>query len=314
MAKTPTLSEQLFDQIRKHPGHTDSATYLTAMAGPTPPTFESDYLEFKTKPDADPKNTDLKKIWYEALSGFGNSGGGVLVWGIDGTPTWRHRSASRKCDNRNVGSSPGEGFVVCLIPSGPFKPYRAEISGKKQFYLRAADTFYVPSVAVLRALFYPQSRAVFQVHAKLKVGPNQERIAGRADDRLLSRCDLEIKNIGTGTARSPYLVLRPDPEPERDRTAPTNDWIFRRDIVEKWEWAGNRPVHPDSTISVAAISWLTKPLKKLTSPEIRMTFDFYCENQPGQTAEIVFESRLCGGELELSQSVTASDSDRQGTT
>jgi hypothetical protein len=80
MPNTPTLAEQLFDEIKKHPGHPDSAAYLKAMVDPTAPVFESDYLDFKTNPDNDSK---LKEMWYEALSGFGNSGGGVLIWGID---------------------------------------------------------------------------------------------------------------------------------------------------------------------------------------------------------------------------------------
>jgi hypothetical protein len=81
MTKTPSLAEELFEKIK---GHTDPVAFLKAMADPaSPPTFESDYLDFKARPEPDPKNAKLKEIWYEALSGFANSGGGVLVWGID---------------------------------------------------------------------------------------------------------------------------------------------------------------------------------------------------------------------------------------
>ena len=41
---------------------TDPADYLKAMADPASPTFESDFLDFKAKPDRDPKDKNLKEI------------------------------------------------------------------------------------------------------------------------------------------------------------------------------------------------------------------------------------------------------------
>jgi hypothetical protein len=217
MAKTPSLAEELFEKIKSDP---NPANFLKEMANPAlPPTFESDYLDFKAKPDPDPKNAKLKEIWYEALSGFGNSGGGVLIWGIDArkdkTTEIDAAHDVKPIQNPNgfkslliqlqrgatdppLGdvkietweSSPGEGFIVCLIPSGQFKPYRAEVSGKKQFFMRAVDTFFVPSVSVLRTLFYPYSQAVFEVRARIEIGPDPDRIQARPEERILTKCEL----------------------------------------------------------------------------------------------------------------------------
>jgi hypothetical protein len=46
---------------------------------------ESDYLEFKGGSKLDEKTA--KKYWSKALSGFGNSEGGVLIWGVDARKT-----------------------------------------------------------------------------------------------------------------------------------------------------------------------------------------------------------------------------------
>jgi hypothetical protein len=335
MPKTPTLAEDLFERIKSQ---TDPAAYLKAMADPASPTFESDFLDFKAKPDPDPKDKNLKEIWYEALSGFGNSGGGVLIWGIDARkePATGIDAASdvkpiknpfefksRLIELQRAATDPplgdvrieawetspgaGEGFVVCLVPSGPFKPYRAEIAGKKQFFMRAVDTFYVPSVAVLRALFYPQSVAVFEVHARLQVCQDPDRIAAHPEERILTRCEIEVKNIGTATANSPHIVVHIDPQPERDPVSLGPAWVGGRPSPEKW--AGDRihPVHPDSKIPLFTLRWLT-PVAMRSSPRIRLGFEFYAENQPRQAAEVVFEAeRFFGAPFERSQSTTASE-------
>ena len=333
MPKTPTLAEELFERIKSE---IDPAAYLKAMADPASPTFESDFLDFKAKPDPDPKNTKLKEIWYEALSGFGNSGGGVLIWGIDARkdPATGIDAAcavkpipnpngfksllielQRGATDPPLGdvvmetweSSPGEGFIACLIPSGPFKPYRAEISGKKQFFMRAVDTFYVPPVAVLRALFYPQSVAVFEVHARLRVSEDPDRIAARPEERILTRCDIEVKNIGTATARLPQIVVHIDPAPERDRISTGPGWEGGLSSPKTWAGHGHRPVHPDFKAPVVSFLWLT-PMATRSSPRIRLGFEFYADNQPRQAAEIVFEAeRFFGAPDERSISTAASE-------
>src|SRR5690348_13324649 len=87
MPTKPSLARDLFEQIKTHAGHADSAAFLRAMADPASPTFETEYLDFKAGqipvnnnpiPDA-----DVKKTWTEALAGFATTSGGVLIWGIN---------------------------------------------------------------------------------------------------------------------------------------------------------------------------------------------------------------------------------------
>jgi hypothetical protein len=338
MANTPTLAEELFERIKSSP---DPAAFLKAMADPSLPTFESDYLDFKAQPDKDPKDTQLRQIWYEALSGFANSGGGVLIWGIDARldPATGMYAACDVKPIRNPNafksrlielqrgatdpplgnvmietweSNPGEGFVVCLIPSGPFKPYRAEVSGKKQFHMRSGDKFCVPSVAVLRALFYPQSRAVFQVHARLVCRPNP--VVVNLDEGVLTEGTLQVENIGTGTADSPYIDIDMEPSARRNEVVQMPGWQVINWDGTNWSCERERPIHPGARVPVAMLRWLTpappdpSPHCPLVSPRIRMTFAFHAANQPRQTAEILCETEGSVTGVDRWMTATASDS------
>jgi hypothetical protein len=47
MPNRPSLAQDLFEQLKAHPGHPDSAAYAKAMVNAMPPVFETEYLEFK---------------------------------------------------------------------------------------------------------------------------------------------------------------------------------------------------------------------------------------------------------------------------
>jgi hypothetical protein len=340
MAERPSLAEELFEKIKSQ---LDPAAFLKAMADPaSPPTFESDYLDFKAKPDPDPKNSKLKEIWYEALSGFGNSGGGVLVWGIDARkdPATGIDAAcavkpiqnpngfksllielQRGATDPPLGdvkietweSSPGEGFVVCLIPSGLFKPYRAEVSGKKQFIMRSVDTFYVPSVAVIRSLFYPQSHAVFRVQANLTwtLGLKEQP----CPDRARFSCGVYIHNQGTATARDAYLILQTNLDNLR-QLSNNEVWYILEFSPKRMRFESKKPIHPEVTVHLSCLEWQTSTttligVQNRVVPLLvkhRLIFHFHAENQAPQRAEIVFDGEELREEnRKYSKTVTSSD-------
>src|SRR5690242_17836520 len=47
MATRPSLALDLFEQIKTHHGHVDAVSFLRAMINSTPPTFETEFLDFK---------------------------------------------------------------------------------------------------------------------------------------------------------------------------------------------------------------------------------------------------------------------------
>src|SRR5262249_8342997 len=103
-------------------------------------------------------------------------------------------------------NDPAKGFVVCLVPEGPFKPYRTEDGRKSQFYIRSGDSFAALSRSLLRTMFYPKSEAVFEAD-----GFFSYRIAGHNEKRTGdARCECEvfIENRGTATAKDTLVRVR----------------------------------------------------------------------------------------------------------
>src|SRR5438876_253313 len=147
----PSLARQFFEGIVTA---ADPVAAIRALVNSDPPTFETDWLDFKTE-HADAKQRDKKnrEVWYEALSGFANSGGGVLIWGIDARKMkMPGREVDAACEEKPVTEpfalksrlielqrgatdpplggvefaayelpkAPGTGFVVCFMRGGQF--------------------------------------------------------------------------------------------------------------------------------------------------------------------------------------------------
>ena len=142
-------------------------------------TQKDDYSGQKTLFDSDKKN------FAKALSGFGNSEGGIIIWGIEASGSYddfakaikpiksvenfksllesfvslltlpAHKIVEnfivKKLDNTN------EGLVITIIPKGNDRPYQ-NISDYK-YYMRAGDSFMPIPHGVLQGMFgrSPQS-------------------------------------------------------------------------------------------------------------------------------------------------------------
>lgn len=170
-----------FEYFKELQGETDLFARLSGYVDASEPVFETEWLDFKGCKKLDHKTILIK--WAEALSGFGNTAGGVIVWGLDarkdrttGIDSVNSLSLSPNvalleqtlrqalhsaCDPPIGGveflqaQKPGsdEGCLVAYIPEGSIKPHRAEIGGK-EFHLRVGDSFIIPNVSILRSMFY----------------------------------------------------------------------------------------------------------------------------------------------------------------
>lgn len=242
LAETTSLAEGMFLQIlRRAP--TDRAVSVRSMVGSIPPTYEEEWLEFKSGhrgPAAKPAPLDpetVKDIWSKSLAGFANTGGGVLIWGIEarkmpsvGDPTQAVDAASDvrlvphpeslKSDLlrlhhvatdppvvgvrvEHVTEADGRGFVVCFVPESGHKPHRAELCKNKQYYLRVGDDFVVMQPSVLRSLFFPKAAPQYTVRIRCR-GRNLQTTVGTID------VFVTIQNSGSATAREPFVVLSSD--------------------------------------------------------------------------------------------------------
>jgi hypothetical protein len=262
---------------------------------------EHEFCECKTGKIGD---SDAFKHWSKALSGFANTAGGVLIWGIDvrerGTDKIR---ALELCDDPaklqerlracileaveptldgilyKIVSSASGGLLLCFIPEGVVKPY----AGRKQFHMRVVDKFPNIPLPLLRALFYPQQRTALTVEVTITGQPDGTGFAAAYSATL--------KNQGNVSASE--LFCRAD-------TSLPLGWSFQGSI---WHPAKgyqspaatfHRPLHPDAEIPLGfcGIGSATADGNILNREYLRHTelfFRVYSLNQEAVHGKVVFE-------------------------
>lgn len=135
------------------------------------------YTDFKQKDNSDVGAASIndKRQYAKAISGFANSDGGLLVWGIVASKEGKdpespdvardlkpissvktfHADLNAITLNatkpvvdavRNLlipdASESESGFVVTYVPAGSTPPYRAELDNNNKYYKRAGSNFY----------------------------------------------------------------------------------------------------------------------------------------------------------------------------
>ncbi len=160
----------------------------------------------------------------KAISGFGNSEGGVIIWGVDcsidhnGADVARFKvpivNVTRFCSwiegvisgctvpphnsvkNQTIIESNGNGYVITHIPKSNYAPH--QMVGKLQYYIRAGSDFVPTPHQVLSGMFgrRPQPNVIINFLV------NPLKIQG---DTLIFQCGFLLRNKGPGIAKDPYL-------------------------------------------------------------------------------------------------------------
>ena len=188
-----------------------------------------------------------------ALSGFGNSEGGAIVWGVDcrnelargdvaqykvpienpkrfkswlegavsGCTVPAHPTARREAIER----ADGKGFVVTLIPMSYFAPHQCTYD--LRYYMRAGSDFSPVPHAVLAGMFgrRPQPELLLNW---LVEAPRFEagRLAGDNSVQIITH--LKLHNLGLGIARDLYINLEtwsPGRNSRVNGHVSSNQWI-----------------------------------------------------------------------------------------
>lgn len=285
---------------------------------------ETEFLEFKGG-SLNPK--DAKRYWSKALSGFANTEGGVLIWGVDARKTQSADDSSVQVDvacGTNFVEKPAKfaehlrrslleavvdpvagvdirayeadkngGFVVCLIPEGLHKPHRAAIDETRNYFHRVGDSFAVISHSLLRSLFHPH----FAPSLSVTIDFNPRASANGA---AIRGC-LALHNTGTATARNVKAWI----------SAPLREWAIDR--------AGNRikelevsrspganyrllepetDLHPGQTISLCILTWegpartvgtcRQTELDRSDFPVVAFCIRVFCSDHPEQVINAEF--------------------------
>ncbi len=218
--------------------HLNPASFLQDLIQKRKP--ESDFLEFKGASKI--AERQVKEYWSQALSGFANTEGGVLVWGIRAARTKLLDDPSKtvdvatevdlvshpetfiqllkdvrleatvdavkdvECQHYAAEGKDGAGFVVCFIPEGGHKPYRAALAADKQYYQRIGDSFAIISHSLLRSLFYPQTAP--DLVLEIKAGDSTEIDSAPSPPNRKSKYSFEVRISNFGTASGQDVFIR----------------------------------------------------------------------------------------------------------
>jgi hypothetical protein len=253
----PSIAKEFFLKIT---GDSDPVAAIKRLVGATPPVFETEWLDFKGA--AQINDAGIKKTWSEALAGFANTQGGILIWGVDARkdqatgidaayglslvkspPAFKsrlnelHHQATEppvlevEIEAFSIAGT-DDGFVVCYIPESPFKPHRAEHAAR-QYFIRAGDDFVVPSVSLLRNLFFPQSRCllvpILRASCIVENQCTSYRIMGF------------LHNAGSATAFDTFVIIYPAPVGQPYSSIP--DWI-PSSTYDPYSSSAKTPIHP----------------------------------------------------------------------
>jgi hypothetical protein len=179
-------------------------------------------LEFKTITNSDMSSLDDRHNLARALSGFANSSGGILIWGItaaknpDGVDAASSAAEIKSLSrfiarlneltgeavlpiidgvmHRALPTADDQGFVISIIPESDSGPHMAKL-GVNRYYKRSGDSFYMMEHFDIEDMFGRRKKPRLELYTQVRgTGPRTEIVIG-------------IINNGRGTARAPYLAF-----------------------------------------------------------------------------------------------------------
>ncbi|WP_437965344.1 ATP-binding protein [Sorangium sp. So ce260] len=235
--------------------------------------FENNWLECKEKqkPEQGALDQGDKSSFAKALSGFANTSGGVLIFGLEARKDKdevdmiiglkpikelrKFESALREMESRivervvvgveylRITTKEDEGLLAVYVPPSEYTPHRNQMDSK--FYLRAGGVFNSMPVSLIEDLFARRLR------------PELEFIIRRLSDEQLL---VALKNSGRASAKTPYVVfaLPDDFRPsgcDLSGNTPLNPWT----VISNYKgtngpyiaFTGNNLIiHPESEVSL----------------------------------------------------------------
>jgi hypothetical protein len=202
--------------------------YCTQVLG----AVERLHVDFKQKHDRRDAELadDDKRNLAKAISGFANSGGGVLIWGIEDktlspkliTGVQRFVSSMLELAPQvtdpivqgidgdwipSNGEAGQEGFGLIFIPESSLPPHRVILNYKgvkNHYYIRSGQLFVVASHTQLEDMFGRRPKPELALSTRFVLG-------SRSGNKCSLDMILGIENKGRGTAKSPFLSVRVHP-------------------------------------------------------------------------------------------------------
>lgn len=273
---------------------------------------ENLHLDFKTVAHSALKSADDKHSLAKALSGFANSEGGMVVWGVDA----RKNDDGVDCAQRivpiqNVSeliarlnsltsdlvspvvegvlhrvvskNSDSSGCAASLVPSSDEGPHMAK-GGLDRYYRRSGDSFLKMEHFEIADMFGRRPKPSLRI--RYTIPP-----ASHGPDYFSLRVVIAIENAGRGTARAPYLAVHVDSPFAVNRYGVDGNGreglprLVARDAdFARFGGTGNDVVHPGTYREVLTVGGNWRPEAAL---DVRFTYELTADGIPMTTGEIV---------------------------
>jgi hypothetical protein len=222
------------------------------------PLKEAEWIDFKSGYDQ-----KVKEHWSKGLSGFPNSGGGILLWGVQTKTKDKYdfpekvvlvenaRELAGKLETwmstmvdppvlgievRAITDKDEKGFVVAHIPASSLKPHQAKADEcHGQYFIRVGHQTLPASQPLLRTLFYPQFNPILSL-TPVTVGGG----VGSGHD-----VSFRLRNDGVSTLYDVFAVINRQDEDlqfEPDATYVVREWKTDRTT----SLVGKRYLHPET--------------------------------------------------------------------
>lgn len=192
---------------------------------------ENLFIEFKTvvHPNYNDNNREIdKKNISKAISGFANSNGGLIIWGIKAKENDKNQDIAigkspikeltkfLNTLNRMEGQattpvvtgivhkkieiSTDFGFIVTYVPPSEFAPHMANFADK-HYYKRSGDSFYVCEHYDIKDMLHRKHSAMLDLEIKKK------RISQKMGDTWRYEMVLALRNEGRNFAKAPQIKV-----------------------------------------------------------------------------------------------------------
>jgi hypothetical protein len=262
---------------------------------------ESLYVEFKTKKDRSRPELDQSDAWQfsRALSGFANSDGGVLIWGIE---TNKQDEAAKLKSIAQVeefygrlkksllnstqpvvdnvmletisdAATLGAGYVKCLIPPSDKTPHRAMLADR-EYFKRTTEGFYRLEHFDLEDMFGRRPHPSLTIELALQP---------RSGDDPHEELHFSLINIGRGIAKYPGFLCRFDDDVkivDARGGVQVASYLNRGAPVVSYQDNGS-VIHPNSIAYSVGHAILRRERK---GEGLRVQISWYCENMAARSA------------------------------
>ncbi|MBI5020942.1 MAG: ATP-binding protein [Ignavibacteriales bacterium] len=188
-------------------------------------------LDFKVVNRPDLSHSDDKKNLAKALSGFANSSGGIIIWGVDARKNTDGVDCA--CGKREIkplslfisrlneltgeGVSPtvsavrhrsitvaeDSGFAVTIVPESESCPHMAKL-GEDRYYKRSGDSFYKMEHYDLEDMFGRRKKPKLNLITKFAFAGGGTNAGSK---HVNVQITFALENVGRGPAKAPLLAL-----------------------------------------------------------------------------------------------------------